>query len=188
MLSKYLIQFSVEGWGCVPSLYFGLRPNCGRVMEVMATSFKRTYARTVVLIAPDPTAGHCQPITLLETPIHSQASLLWCHCSFLLSPGAHNVLFVASKSLFLQSCGSSVMKSHWSSKSNFPGGSQSLCQIRKLGNLLQALELLQQCENFFVIIVLQFVDCLLSGSVIGLTPHASQVSCNQSPWPQGSHS
>ena len=121
MLSKYLIQFSVEGWGCVPSLYFGLRPNCGRVMEVMATSFKKTYARTVVLIAPDPTAGHCQTITLLETPIHSQASLLWCHCSFLLSPGAHSILFVASKSLFLQSCGSSVMKSHWSSKSNFPG-------------------------------------------------------------------
>ena len=27
MLSKSLIQFSVEGWGCVPSLLFDLRPN-----------------------------------------------------------------------------------------------------------------------------------------------------------------
>ena len=27
MLSKSLIQFSVEGWGCVPSLLLGLRPN-----------------------------------------------------------------------------------------------------------------------------------------------------------------
>ena len=29
MLSKSLIQFSVEGWGCVPSLLFDLRPNYG---------------------------------------------------------------------------------------------------------------------------------------------------------------
>jgi len=29
MLSKSLIQFSVEGWGCVPSLLFELRPNYG---------------------------------------------------------------------------------------------------------------------------------------------------------------
>ena len=30
MLSKSLIQFSLHGWGCVPSLLFGLRPNFGR--------------------------------------------------------------------------------------------------------------------------------------------------------------
>ena len=29
------------------------------VMEETATSFKRTYARTVVFSAPDPMAGHC---------------------------------------------------------------------------------------------------------------------------------
>ena len=28
-LSKSLIQFSVDGWGCVPSLLFDLRPNYG---------------------------------------------------------------------------------------------------------------------------------------------------------------
>ena len=29
MLSKSLIQFSVDGWGCVPSLLFGLRAMIG---------------------------------------------------------------------------------------------------------------------------------------------------------------
>ena len=29
MISKSLIQFSVDGWGCVPSLLFDLRPNYG---------------------------------------------------------------------------------------------------------------------------------------------------------------
>ena len=27
MLNKSLIQFSTDGWGCVPSLLFDLRPN-----------------------------------------------------------------------------------------------------------------------------------------------------------------
>ena len=33
MLSKSLIQFSVDGWGCVPSLLFDLRPNYGGANE-----------------------------------------------------------------------------------------------------------------------------------------------------------
>ena len=33
MLSKSLIQFSVDGWGYVPSLMFDLRPNYGRGNE-----------------------------------------------------------------------------------------------------------------------------------------------------------
>ena len=55
--------------------------------------------------------------------IHRQVwfSLLWGHCSFLLGPGAHEVLFVPSKSLFPQSCVSSVIKSHWPPKSNCLG-------------------------------------------------------------------
>ena len=48
-------------------------------------------------------------------------SLLWGHCSFLLDPGVHKVLFVPSKSLFPQSCGSSVIKSYLPSKSNSLG-------------------------------------------------------------------
>ena len=34
ILSKSLIQFSVDGWGCVPSLLFDLRPNYGGGNEV----------------------------------------------------------------------------------------------------------------------------------------------------------
>ena len=61
MLNKSLIQFSVHGWGCVSFLKFGLRPNYGRVMAVMVTSFKSTYARTVVVSAPDPWQATVNP-------------------------------------------------------------------------------------------------------------------------------
>ena len=110
-------------------------------------------------------------------------SFLWGHCSFLVSPGAHNVLFVLSKNLFPQSCRSSVIKSHWASMSNSLGILSSFGQIPKLGNLLWALELLEQCENFFGIIVLQFMGCLFGGSMVGHTCRASQVCCSQSPCP-----
>ena len=75
MLSKSLIQFSVVGWGCVHSLLFDLRPNYGGVMKIKATSFKRSHACTATLSAPNPAAGHCRPMPLLETLRHSQASL-----------------------------------------------------------------------------------------------------------------
>ena len=59
------------------------------VMVVMATSFKRTYASTVVFSAPDPTAGYCLPMPLPETLGHSQASLAQSVVgSLLLSPGS----------------------------------------------------------------------------------------------------
>ena len=70
------------------------------------------------------------------------------------------------------------------SKVKVPGGSQFLCRISTLGNLLWTIELSEQCKSFFAIIVLQFVGCLLSGSVVGLTRHTSQVCCRQSPCPQ----
>ena len=44
---------------------------------------------------------------LLNTHGRVWVSFLWGHCSFLLGPGAHKVLFVPSKSLFPQSCVSS---------------------------------------------------------------------------------
>ena len=90
----------------------------------MATSFKKSHARTDTLSAPDPEAGHSQPTPPLETLGHSLASLgslLWGHCSVLLGPGVHKVLFVSSKSLFPQSCVSSVFKSHLPPKSNSLG-------------------------------------------------------------------
>ena len=41
---------------------------------------------------------------LLDTHGQVWVSLLWGHCSFLLGPGAHNALFVPSKSLFPVLC------------------------------------------------------------------------------------
>ena len=63
MLSKSLIQLSVDGQGRAPSLLFDLRLNNG-VMKIMKgneimTSFKRSCACTVIFSAPDPVAGHC---------------------------------------------------------------------------------------------------------------------------------
>ena len=69
------------------------------VMKIMATSFKRSHVCIATLSAPNPAAGHHGPTPPLETPGHSQASLLWGQCSFLLGPGAKGSV-VPSKSLF----------------------------------------------------------------------------------------
>ena len=78
-------------------------------MKIMATSFKRSHAHSATLSAPNPAAGHHQPMPLPVLDVHGQVwvSVLWGHCSFLLGPGAHKVLFMPSKSLFPQSCVSS---------------------------------------------------------------------------------
>ena len=89
MLSKSLIQFSVDGWSCVPSLLFTWGQTMVEVMKIMATSFRRSHACTVTLTAPNPAAGHHQPMPLLETPGHSWASLGQSLVgSLLLSPGS----------------------------------------------------------------------------------------------------
>ena len=110
MLSKSLIQISVDGWGCIPHLLFDLRPTMVEVMRIMATSFQRSQALTAALSAPSPAAGHYQPTPpqrLLDTHGQVWVSLVWGHGSFVLGPGAHKFLFVPSKSLFPQSCVSS---------------------------------------------------------------------------------
>ena len=75
MLSKSLIQFSVEGWSCVPSLLFTWGQTLVQVMKIMGTSFKRSHACTATHSAPSPAAGHCRPMPPLETPGHSWESL-----------------------------------------------------------------------------------------------------------------
>jgi len=49
---------------------------------------------------------------LLDTHRQVWLSLLWGHCSFLLGPGSHKVLFVPCENLFSRSCESSVIKYH----------------------------------------------------------------------------
>ena len=134
--------------------------------------------RAVVVNALDPQQATVDPQLcwrLPDTHRHVWLSLLWGHFSFLLGPGVHKLLLCPPRVCL-------------------PGGSQSFLQIPRLRNLLWALELLLQCKNFFGIIVLQFMGCLLSGSIMGLmatsskktyaTHCASQVCCSQRPCPQ----
>ena len=39
MVKKSLIKYSTDGWGCVLSVFFGLRSNYGRVIESNGTFF-----------------------------------------------------------------------------------------------------------------------------------------------------
>ena len=82
MLSKSLIQISIDEWGCVPSLLFELRPN------YVAGNEDNPSKGIATLSAPDPTAGHCWPTPLPETPGHSWASLGHSVGSLLLTVGS----------------------------------------------------------------------------------------------------
>ena len=88
MLSKSLIQFSVDGWSCVPSLPFTWGQTMVEVMKILVISLKRSHACTATVRAPNPAGGHDWPTPLRETPGHSQASLGQSPVgSLLLSPG-----------------------------------------------------------------------------------------------------
>ena len=59
MLSKSLIQFSVDGRGCVLSLLLGLRPNYGGGNEDNGDLLQKDLDHAVVFSAPHPSAGRC---------------------------------------------------------------------------------------------------------------------------------
>ena len=88
MLSKTLIQFSIGGWGRLPSLLFDLRPNYGGGNEDNGDLLQKAPCMYCFTHCPDPSAEHCQPMPLPETHRHSWASrgqpLMG---SLLLSPG-----------------------------------------------------------------------------------------------------
>ena len=100
MLCKSLIQFSVDGQGCVPSLLFDLKPNYGGSNEYNGCHTQ----------CPQPCSR--PPLTHTSTRdswiLTGKSGSVSCggHCSFLLGPGAPR-FFVPSKSLFPQSCVSS---------------------------------------------------------------------------------
>ena len=52
MLSKSLIQFSIDGWSCVPSLLFTWGQTMVEVMKIVVTSLKISHACTATLSAP----------------------------------------------------------------------------------------------------------------------------------------
>ena len=64
MLSKTLIQFSVDGQGCVPSLLFDLKSNYSGGNEENGTSFKRSHMHGLTQ-CPQPCSR--PPLTLAST-------------------------------------------------------------------------------------------------------------------------
>ena len=107
MLSKSLIQFSVVGWGCVPSLLFDLRPNYGGVNEDNGNFLQMVPCTHCWTQCPQPfsrpSPTHAFNSDSWTLTGNSELSLM---VSLLLFPGC-GVLFVPSKSLFPQSCVSS---------------------------------------------------------------------------------
>ena len=106
MLSKSLIQFSVGGRGCVPSLLFDLRSNYGGGDGDKQHPW-HTQLHSVVPTPQQATANLRLCWRLLYTHEQVWVSLFCGHCSFLLDPSMHRVLFVPCKNLFPQSCVSS---------------------------------------------------------------------------------
>ena len=109
MFSKSLIQFSVDGWSCVPSLLFTLGQTMVKIMKIMVTSFKRSHACTAALSAPTlcrplPTYASSRDSWTLMGKSGSASCWVTTPFSWVL---VHKVLFVPSKSLFPQSCVSS---------------------------------------------------------------------------------
>ena len=75
MLSKSLIQFSVDGWGCVPSLLFDLRPNYGGGNEDNGDLLQKIPCMHCYTQCPQSCSSHRQPTPPPETPGHSLVSL-----------------------------------------------------------------------------------------------------------------
>ena len=151
MLSKSLIQFSVDGWSCVPSLLFDWRPNSGGGNEDNGDLLQKipgSYCCTQCLgPCSSPLLTHTSGVdswTESLTRTESLASLgLSLVGSLLLSPGSWCTQgFVCA----LYESVSPVLCKFYNqialtSKVKFLGGSQPLCQIPRLANLLWFLEL-----------------------------------------------
>ena len=75
MLSKSLIQFSVDGQGCVPSLLFDLRPNYGGGNEGNGDLLQNVPCTHCYTQCPQPCSRPPPTHTSTETPGHSWASL-----------------------------------------------------------------------------------------------------------------
>ena len=112
MLNKSLIQFSTDGWGCVPSLLFDLRPNCGRGNEDNGDFLQKDLCPHCCIQCPWP---HGKPLST-----YASAGDYWT-LTGKFGAISCGVTAVFSKSLFPQSCVSSLIKSHWPPKWNSLG-------------------------------------------------------------------
>ena len=111
MLSKSLIQFSLDGWGCVPFLLFDPRQNCGGGNEDNGDLLQNIPCTQCHTQCPQPCSRPLLTLACFRDSWtltgKSESVSCWVTAPFLLGPGAHKVLSVLSKSLFPQSCVSS---------------------------------------------------------------------------------
>ena len=98
MLSKSLFQFSVDGWGCVPSLLFNLRSNYGRSNEDNGDLPQNGPCMHCCTQCPHTSARD-------SWTLPGKSGLVSCGitASFSLGPGVYKILFVPFISLFPQS-------------------------------------------------------------------------------------
>ena len=106
MLSKSLIQFSVEGQGCVPSLLFDLRPNYGGGNEDNGDLLQKVPCTHCCTQCPRPCSrpppSHASTRDSW-TLTGKSGSVSWGHFSFLLGPGAQSPVCALQESIS-QSC------------------------------------------------------------------------------------
>ena len=147
MLSKPLIQFSVDGRGCVPALLFDLRPNCGGGNEDNGKHLQKIPCRHCHIQCLQP----CSRPPLMHSSSRDSWTLtgkFWSVSCEVTAPFSWVLLHTRfclclPRVYFLVLC-KFCNKIPLTSKVKFPGGSQSFCQVPRLGNLLWVLELSQQ--------------------------------------------
>ena len=139
MLSKSLVQFSVLGQRCVPSLLFDLRPNYGGGNEDNGDLLQKVLCMHCCIPCPRTCSRPLLTHTSTETSGYSQASLVQSLVgSLLLSSGswwAHGFVCALQESVSPALC-KFCNQIPLASKVRFSGCSQSLWQIPRLGNLL----------------------------------------------------
>ena len=140
MLRKSLIQFFVDGWGCVFSLLFDLRPNYGGGNEDNGNLLQKGLILALLHSVP-PTLQQAttDPRFCLETPVKSVTVSCGVTAPFSWVL-VYKILLCPPRVYFPVWC-KFCNQIPLASKVKFPGGSQSLCQIPRLGNLLWVLEL-----------------------------------------------
>ena len=142
MLSKSLIQFLLMGRAVFPPCCLIWDQTTVEVMKIMVTSFKRPQAHTAALsaqscIRPLPTHSFTRNSWTLTGKFGSVSCGVPAPFSWVLVHRRFVCALLKSVSPVLcKFCNQIPL----ASKAKFPGGSQFLCQIPRLGNLLWVLE------------------------------------------------
>ena len=148
----------------------------------IATSSKRTYANMLLLpglLLPVPltmqqaAVSPCLCWRLSNTHRQVWLSVFRDHCSFLLTLLGARFCLCPPRVCFPSSL--EVLQSNPTDlQFRSPWHSQLLCQFPRLRNLMWSLEPLVECKKFFGIIVLQFVGCPHSSSMVRLIVASSK--------------